>query len=670
MEREDARAYVQENAQGYFKPDKKGTGYICPICGSGGGPKGTGITTKDGKHFTCWRGCFKNADIFDIIGLQYNIGDYNGILERACDIFGIQLDKPASYPQGHTKTAQPCEVRTTPEEITGFLKEAARHIEGTTYHRGISLETLKRFGVGYVPSWGVTETAPKSPRLIIPHSDGKGYLARDTREHLTEKQDKYAKIQQRAKTQQGYNIPMTLFNGEALKQTEVPVFVVEGELDALSIIDAGGCAVALSSLSNKGKLIDAVKAQKPEQPLILLLDSDKSGEKETEYLKENLKALNIFSLQATLPEKKEGERYKDANEYYMSAPAKFREWIEQTIADARRDYEEQARVDKEDITREAVRYSLNDFIHTVTTNREGQAIPTGFYGLDNLLDGGLYPGLYVVGAISSLGKTTFCLQIADFIAKSGRDVLIFSLEMSRNELIAKSISRLTLLYGTIDKAYTTRGILKGKYTAEGRELINACIEEYNGDCGERLYITEGVGDIGIKEITAKINRVMNVRKQPPVVIIDYGQILAPYREENDRSYTRSTDKQNTDKNITELKRLSRDKQIPVICISSFNRENYSEPVSMASFKESGAIEYSSDVLIGLQYQGMDYKDGEDAPKRKERIRGILKEASTAAANGLPVKIECKILKHRNGRKGSVAFDFFARFNYFRETENR
>ena len=664
MQREDARARILENARGYFKPDKKGTGYICPICGSGSGPKGTGITTKDGRHFTCWRGCFSNADIFDIIGWQYNIDDYNGRLERACDIFGIQLDKPASYPQGGKTDCHPAEVRTTPEEIAVFLKEAARHIEDTAYHRGISLETLKRFGVGYVPSWGVTETAPKSPRLIIPHSDGKGYLARDTREHLTDKEQNYAKIQQRATTQQGHKIPMTLFNGEALKQTEAPVFVVEGELDALSIEDAGCCAVALCSLANKGKLIEAVKAQKPDQPLILALDRDEAGEKAIEYLKEKLKDLNIFFLEAQTP-----EPYKDANEYYMSAPAKFREWLKQTIADARRDYEEQAGVDEEAITREAVRYSLNDFILTVTTNREGQAIPTGFTGLDDLLDGGLYPGLYVVGAISSLGKTTFCLQIADFIAKSGRDVLIFSLEMSRNELIAKSISRLTLINGTIDKAYTTRGILKGKYTAEGRELINACIEEYNGDCGERLYITEGVGDIGIKEITAKINRVMNVRKQPPVVIIDYGQILAPY----DDTYTRSTDKQNTDKNITELKRLSRDYQIPVICISSFNRENYSEPVSMASFKESGAIEYSSDVLIGLQYQGMDYKEdegGKDNGKRKARVRAIQQEASTAAANGLPVKIECKILKHRNGRKGSVAFDFFARFNYFRETENR
>ena len=46
------------------------------------------------------------------------------------------------------------------------------------------------------------------------------------------------------------------------------------------------------------------------------------------------------------------------------------------------------------------------------------AISTGFPALDDLLDGGLYPGLYSMGAITSLGKTTFALQIADYIAAS------------------------------------------------------------------------------------------------------------------------------------------------------------------------------------------------------------------------------------------------------------
>ncbi len=60
----------------------------------------------------------------------------------------------------------------------------------------------------------------------------------------------------------------------------------------------------------------------------------------------------------------------------------------------------------------------------------------------------------------------------------------------------------------------------------------------------------------------------------------------------------------------ELKRISRDFKTPVIGISSFNRDNYNNAVSMQSFKESGAIEYSSDILIGLQNKGAGEKDPE------------------------------------------------------------
>ena len=140
-------------------------------------------------------------------------------------------------------------------------------------------------------------------------------------------------------------------------------------------------------------------------------------------------------------------------------------------------------------------------------------------------------------------------------------------------------------------------------------------------------------------------------------MIDYLQIIAP-------ADMRATDKQNTDKAVLELKRLSRDYSIPVIGISSFNRDNYTAPVNLASFKESGAIEYSSDVLIGLQYEGMDYQEGEADKAREKRIRELMKEAVDAGKAGKPQKIQVKILKNRNGSKGDTLLDFYPMFNYF------
>lgn len=75
------------------------------------------------------------------------------------------------------------------------------------------------------------------------------------------------------------------------------------------------------------------------------------------------------------------------------------------------------------------------------------------------------------------------------------------------------------------------------------------------------------------------------------------QILAPCNEI-------ASDKQNKDNAVLELRRISRDYKTPIIAISSFNRDNYNSVASMTAFKESGIIEYSSDVLIALQPQGM------------------------------------------------------------------
>ena len=293
------------------------------------------------------------------------------------------------------------------------------------------------------------------------------------------------------------------------------------------------------------------------------------------------------------------------------------------------------------------------------------AISTGFNNLDKLLDGGLYEGLYIIGAISSLGKTTFALQIVDQLAQQGQDVIIFSLEMSRHELIAKSISRHTYLTAENNAdAKTTRGIIAGErwknYSDTEKKLINNALTSYRA-YAQHIFIHEGIGDIGIKEIAEKVKEHIGITGNKPVILIDYLQILAPYD-------LRASDKQNTDKATLELKRLSRDFKIPVIGISSFNRENYTAPVNNASFKESGAIEYSADVLIGLQYDGMDYQDGEADGARQKRIRGLIRDMEQKAKAGEAQTLQAKILKYRNGSKGQALFSFYAMFNCFKEYE--
>ena len=230
--------------------------------------------------------------------------------------------------------------------------------------------------------------------------------------------------------------------------------------------------------------------------------------------------------------------------------------------------------------------------------------------------------------------------------------------MSANELIAKSLSRLSFINaGGKQGAKTTRGILCGNYNSVEQKNISRAVQQYK-EFSKKIYFSEGVGDIHVETLKRKVEAVTKVQGEPPVLMIDYMQILAPYEKG-------MTDKQSTDKNITELKRLSRDLGLPVVGISSFNRESYREPVSMASFKESGAIEYSSDVLIGMQYDGWDYQESDKGVLRTSRINSLNKSMAILAAKGEPQPVQAKILKNRNGIKRDVYFEFYPIFNLFR-----
>lgn len=661
MERQDAReqlkGYLRNYVESVTQKSKGANLYVCPLCGSGTGKSGTGaFSIKNGTSWKCFS-CNAGGDIFDLYGAINGTTDHNEQLRGLSEMYGIQVasyrstaqeDFSPEY-QNHAKNEQythnsiHTSVYTQADppqqtDYTDFFLQAHKAVEQTDYwkRRGLSKETVDHFKLGYVAEWRHPKApkAPASPRLIIPTSPY-SYLARDTREQIPEEQRAYSKSKVGS---------IQLFNKKALQTATKPIFIVEGELDALSIIEVGGEAVALGTTTKSKALIELLKAQAPAQALIIALDNDEAGQRASRELTEGLQGLNIpcYSFNPC-------GQYKDANE----ALQRDRQALAIAVEEAEHLQDEEAQAQKEAYLKNSTAHYLQSFVNGIADSVDTPYIPTGFKKLDSVLDGGLYEGLYIVGAISSLGKTTIITQIADQIAQVGTDVLIFSLEMARAEIMAKSISRHTLQSvlatgGDIRNAKTARGITTGKryidYSQTERDLINSSIMEYS-KYAQNIYISEGVGDIGAEQIRETVQKHILFTGKTPVVIIDYLQILAPYSE-------RATDKQNTDKAVMELKRISRDYKTPVIGISSFNRANYKEAVTMEAFKESGAIEYSSDILIGLQLKGAGKKDFDaNEAKRKD-----------------PREIELVILKNRNGRTGdSLSFNFYPLFNYFEET---
>ena len=533
------------------------------------------------------------------------------------------------------------EVKTENDYSTYFAACKARLTE-TDYHRGLSMDTLKRYAVGYDPEW-ICPTSTKNGtenthdrRLIIP-TGPESYVARAVDETA---KNRYYKIGKQH-----------LFNAECLSCAEAPVFVVEGEIDALSIIDAGFDAVALGGKDNGQLLLDAIEKEKPIVSLILAFDHESDPIKQKEVQK------SVRQLANKLEEKSVyfitvndlfGE-CKDANEAYQADSAVFRKALETAVNNALRP----------PLWMSSAAISAETFMTGIRSGEYSKQLSTGFPSLDLLLGGGLQPQLYILGARSALGKTTLLLQIADTLSKSGQDVLFFPLEMSPEDLAAKSLSRLTYeLDSTHGKYYakTALGIRDGRWIGQpDEELVKQAVAAYSIQSEHVFFPAHGA--VTVADMERFIKKQVTFGKRP-VVIIDYLQLIAAPAGKNYPS-----DKAVVDANLLALKNLIIQYRVPIICISSLNRSSYTEAVDMASFKESGGIEYTADILIGLNYAGL--RGIKDQKEYQERFREI--KADAKLGNWIDVEVE--LIKSRLAPADTCTLRFCPRFNIFAETED-
>ena len=289
--------------------------------------------------------------------------------------------------------------------------------------------------------------------------------------------------------------------------------------------------------------------------------------------------------------------------------------------------------------------------------QEGTNKQTGFTKLDQLTRG-IHAGLYVIGAVSSLGKTTFSHQLADNLARSGQHVLYFSLEQSRFEMAAKSISRESYKYDP-KNALTSLQIREGQTTPATEEAKKIYLEKY----ANNISVIEGNFDTTAGYIREYVTKYIQRNKKRPTVFIDYLQILQPDKDPG-TGRKPSDAKTATDMNITALKRISRQFNIPVFVISSLNRSNYLNEIDFESFKESGGIEYGADVVFGLQLAVIHDPVFDQQNKINEK-----RQRMNEAKNEIPRTVELVCLKNRYGKRGwTIDYLYDPRFDYFKETD--
>lgn len=521
--------------------------------------------------------CGATYDIFDLVGQEENLTDFPSKMKAVNRRYG----------GGEV-------IRVTAKPTQTFpYKEGGGRPDPYFTGRGLSDETVRRFGLvvenGYavLPVFAEGVCRSVCRRAIDPH------------------------VEPRYQNSRG---AMQLWNGAAMERAAgKALFVTEGIFDALSLEELGFPAVALCGAANTGKLVQKIDEYVPvawPERVILAGDADAAGQGMNEKLREQLTARGIACAVLALP-----DGCKDVNEALVQNRDALQAACEAAIA---------PQTVQEQLTME------DEFLAYLGRRGGAAVMSTGIAGLDKALDGGLHAGLTVLGAVSSMGKTSLMLQMADTLAAAGRNVLFITIEMSRMELIAKSAVR-----GTKERA---RPLLDGKLP---EEKVRGLISAYRQKTGGRVELWEPDVPLTPAFLDEKVSAFC-AQHESPVLFLDYLQLVAPAR-------AGMTEKQTADAAVAMLKQLARRYDMPVMAASSLNREAYrpgsAEP-GLSAFKESGSVEYSADLLLVLKYRTDADRENKTAPRHLALI--ILKNRFGATGESIPLDYEPEKELFRDG----------------------
>ena len=521
--------------------------------------------------------CGATYDIFDLVGQEENLTDFPSKMKAVNRRYG----------GGEV-------IRVTAKPTQAFpYKEGGGRPDPYFTGRGLSDETVRRFGLvvenGYavLPVFAEGVCRSVCRRAIDPA------------------------IEPRYQNSRG---AMRLWNSAAMERAAgEALFVTEGIFDALSLEELGFPAVALCGAANTGKLVQKIDEYVPvawPEKMILAGDSDAAGQGMNGKLRDLLTARGIACAVLALP-----DGCKDVNEALVQNRDALQAACETAIAP------QEARQQP----------TLEDEFLAYLDRRGGAAVmSTGIAGLDKALDGGLHAGLTVLGAVSSMGKTSLMLQMADTLAAAGRNVLFITIEMSRMELIAKSAVR-----GTRERA---RPLLDGRLP---ENKVRSLISAYRQKTGGRVELWEPDAPLTPAFLDEKVSAFCE-QHESPVLFLDYLQLVAPAR-------TGMTEKQTADAAVAMLKQLARRYDMPVVAASSLNREAYrpgsAEP-GLSAFKESGSVEYSADLLLVLKYRTDADKEIKTGPRHLALT--ILKNRFGATGESIPLDYEPEKELFRDG----------------------
>ncbi len=271
-------------------------------------------------------------------------------------------------------------------------------------------------------------------------------------------------------------------------------------------------------------------------------------------------------------------------------------------------------------------YDRLDYLHQHRGQVSG--ITTGLTDLDALTSGFQPSDLIVLAARPSVGKTSLAMNIAEHAARGGKHVAMFSLEMSKEQLVQRLISSVS----RVDSRNLRSGFVED---AEWPEIANAL-----GLLSNAPMWIDDTPNVSAMELRTKARRLQG-ESGLDLVIVDYLQLMQATTTNRDANRV-----QEVSEISRGLKALARELSIPVLALSQLSRQpemRDSKEPRLSDLRESGAIEQDADLVVFL-YREKD-RNPEDGPSDREIIK-------------------LKLAKHRNGPTGDIDLWFNKRQTRF------
>ena len=582
MNYEEAKEYIVHNPGEWLTRDGSGEGYICPICGSGSGKTGTGLRrdpgSKTGTHWKCFA-CNFYGDMVDFSGAEHGIvpdgkrdtAGYRRAFEAARENYGITVDRAGTDYRPPERKAVAAAARYK------VSVDATPHTEKPTGGEiGAIRNRLKDFGSVRSCTLEEIKTILCSGGTVQPCEGVYLLNPARTNQHGEPVQEFRAMTQQlvfvdidNEKNGVPVENPLTMERalGMSAERGVMPFMVYPSFSNMSKGYEKFRLCFALDEAVDIGwrgaVTIDAIKR----------------------FMIEPFSAYNDSAAD------------KDLNRLYFGTNAEpyyFDERQRINCADiiTRIKAGDTGEIDQDVANGEN---ALDTFLESISSERY-KPVPTGIADLDKRLGGGVINGwLVLIGAEPGAGKTALTSQILENWAADGRQCVYINLEMSVEQMLARSLSR--ALFVADGTEMTALQIMRGyEHTVDDKRNVARAADVYRRKYAHSmLYNPDDTGtdiDKILESLERRAQRAEAEGKPAPIVALDYLQYVTGQKGEDDVAALKRA--------LQGMKDYAKNHNTIAFCIMAQSRAaNSSDKATMTAGRDTSNLEYTADLQLQL-----------------------------------------------------------------------